>query len=345
MKLKIVNNFKPQGGYHCITNSLKQIFSFNDYPLSEEMLFGIGSGLGFVYVNLANSPMISCRIKPFKFEENIGQRLNIDIKVKSSINSDIAHNKLMGNINNNVPVMAYVDMAYLKYLNMGESNHFGGHSIIIFGYDEGKGVYYVSDRDANNCPIHTPAGKTTKDYHLVPFQEIQLARKSSHRPFPANNKWIEFDFTRRKELSKTIIIEAIKKNLDEMLYPPAQLLGINGIRKFSKEIKKWKAFTVDKIKLAGITNYFMINSDGGTGGGAFREMYGNFLIEASEWVPQLRPFGEKYLAIADKWETIAGKMMDLYKTGDIKLLNDMSEIIEFIAVEEENIMTDIIKSL
>lgn len=49
-----------------------------------------------------------------------------------------------------------------------------------------------------------------------------------------------------------------------MLYPPAQLLGINGILKFSKEILKWKQFSPDKLRLAGITNYFQIRADGGT---------------------------------------------------------------------------------
>jgi hypothetical protein len=43
----IINNFKPTGGSHCITNSLQQIFCFNGYPITEEMLFGIGRGLGF----------------------------------------------------------------------------------------------------------------------------------------------------------------------------------------------------------------------------------------------------------------------------------------------------------
>ena len=34
----------PQGGKHCITNSLKQIFSYYGYLLSEEMMFGLASG-------------------------------------------------------------------------------------------------------------------------------------------------------------------------------------------------------------------------------------------------------------------------------------------------------------
>ena len=67
-----------------------------------------------------------------------------------------------------------------------------------------------------------------------------------------------------------------------MLNPPAQLLGLNGIKKFSKDVLKWEEFDKKKFKTAGITNYYMISADGGTGGGIFRKMYGNFLNEASK---------------------------------------------------------------
>lgn len=55
---KIIEGFAPQGGKHCITTSLKQIYDFYGYPLSEEMLFGIGEGLDFTYINLAAAPMV-----------------------------------------------------------------------------------------------------------------------------------------------------------------------------------------------------------------------------------------------------------------------------------------------
>jgi len=47
---KIIESFTPQGGKHCITTSLKQIFAFYGHSLYEEMLFGIGEGLDFVII-------------------------------------------------------------------------------------------------------------------------------------------------------------------------------------------------------------------------------------------------------------------------------------------------------
>ena len=66
----IIEDFTPQGGKHCITNSLKQIFTYYGYPMSEEMIFGLASGLSFLYLNQSDSPMVNGRIKVFEFEEN-----------------------------------------------------------------------------------------------------------------------------------------------------------------------------------------------------------------------------------------------------------------------------------
>ena len=50
----IISEFELMGGKHCITNSLKQVFRYYGKSISEEMLYGIGSGLGFVYTDDKN---------------------------------------------------------------------------------------------------------------------------------------------------------------------------------------------------------------------------------------------------------------------------------------------------
>lgn len=79
----VVKDFIPQGGKHCITNSLKQIFSYYGYTLSEEMMFGLASGLSFLYLNQSSSPMVNGRTKVIDFEKKLADRLNISIQCKS----------------------------------------------------------------------------------------------------------------------------------------------------------------------------------------------------------------------------------------------------------------------
>ena len=323
----IIETFVPLGGKHCITNALKQIFYYYDHPLSEEMIFGVASGLAFTYINLANSPMVSGRSKLFEFERKLAERLNISIKCKQPKNYDIAFTKTKKMIDHDCPVFIYADMPFMKYLGLNENSHFGGHAVVIFGYDDEDQVFYVSDRDNDNHPIRTPKGDIAEDYHLVSYAQMSEARNSKFRPFPANNKCLELDFSNYQEIKSETIICAIADTCESMLNPPANLTGINGITKFAKEVVKWNKFDHEKLKTAGITNYFQINKDGGTGGGIFRNMYGHFLIEADSILSSMcfGEIGASYISLSEQWDLLANSMWRLGETGDRELLKSMSE--------------------
>lgn len=128
-----------------------------------------------------------------------------------------------------------------------------------------------------------------------------------------------------------------------MLNAPAKLLGLNGVDKFSKEILKWSKFDEEKLKLAGITNYFMINADGGTGGGIFRKMYGDFLIQSSEIVgiEKMKQLGASYIEISKRWDEVADLMWKLSETGTSQLLQEMSNIIKEIHTKETAVLTEL----
>lgn len=336
---KIIEDFKPQGGKHCITTALKQVLEYYNYPISEELIFGIGSGLSFCYINLENSPMISGRTKPFEFEKILGERLNIEINCKASGKYKNAFDKTIKQLNANNPVLIYADMPYLNYLNLGENNHFGGHAIVIFGYDDENQVFYVSDRDNTDNKIRTPKGFIAEDFHLVDYSQIEKARSSNFRPFPAKNKYLDINIVNPTLLTQDIIFEAITETSENMLNAPAQLLGLNGIKKFSKEILKWDKFNDDKLKIAGITNYFQINADGGTGGGIFRKMYGEFLIQSGELLnlDELNNLGNEYIDIAIEWDKIGDLMWNLSETLDRTLLKKMSTSISQLYEKETDI--------
>lgn len=233
-----IEDFKLEGGAHCITNALKQVFTYYGYPLSEAMMFGLDSGISFLYLNASASPMVSGRIKVFAFEKKLAERLHIKIACKSGKNYDTIIKKTKHLIDTKHPVLIYVDMAYLKYLGMDEHSHFGGHAVVLFGYDDIEKQFYISDRDHHNVAIRTPRGEIANDFHCVAYDEMKKARTSTLRPFPASNKYLTFDFQGYQSISKHTLQVAIRETCDAMLHPPAQLLGLHGILKFSKEIKK-----------------------------------------------------------------------------------------------------------
>lgn len=335
----VVENFIPQGGKHCITNSLKQIFSYYGYPLSEEMMFGLASGLSFLYLNQSSSPMVNGRTKVFEFEKKLADRLNISIQCKSSSDYKKISQLSKDMIDQNKPILIYVDMPYLSYLGLNKNSHFGGHAVVLFGYDNELEQFWISDRDNHDYPIRTPFGEIAEDYHLVSYREMEQARSSSYRPFPAKNKYLLIDFQGYKQIDREILTQAIAETCDTMLNPPAKLLGVNGILKFSTEILKWKNFSLDKLKLSGTTNYFQISKDGGTGGGIFRKMYGNFLIEAAVTMDNknIAMLGKQFLEIAKQWDKIAEDLWQLSLSGNVSILQEMSKEIMGIYHQEKNL--------
>lgn len=170
---------------------------------------------------------------------------------------------------------------------------------------------------------------------------MKIARSSNHRPFPANNKFLEFDFSEYQDPTRDNLIAAIVSICDRMLKPPANLKGVNGIAKFSREIKKWCKFDDEKLKRAGITNYFQIHADGGTGGGNFRKMFGNFLLEAAPMIQNaaIEKLGRDFIELSTRWDGIAQKMWQLHEIGDIALLEDMSNDIMRVCHVESELLT------
>ena len=176
---------------------------------------------------------------------------------------------------------------------------------------------------------------------------MKQARNSTYRPFPAKNKYLLFDFQGYKEIDKKILTEAIAETCDAMLNPPAKLLGINGILKFSTEILKWEKFNPNKMKLSGTTNYFQISKDGGTGGGIFRKMYGDFLIEASTILDNknIAMLGTEFIEVATQWDNIAEDLWQLSLSGDASLLQKMSKELIAIYYQEKNLYQSLQKVL
>ena len=340
---RIVKDFKTYGGKHCITNSMKQIFEYYNYKISEEMLFGLGEGLSFVYINTPKSPMLSGRSRIGDFEKVLEKRLNVKLKIRKPKDYDTGFEKLKREIDKDRPVLIYVDMPYLKYLHLDSECHFGGHAVIVFGYDDEKKVFYVSDRDNDDYGIRIPSGESRSNYHLVSYDEMKLARNSSMRPFPANNKYMEYDLSTFKGITKENLIISINNTVSAMFQNKSHLMGLNGIMKFSKEVLKWDKYDDNKLRISGITNYFQISKDGGTGGGIFRKMYGDFLIESSDIIgdERLKKCGTEYKMEASMWDEAALIMEKLYETTDRKLLKEISNIAEEIHKKEESILTQL----
>ncbi|ODS42980.1 MAG: hypothetical protein MSIBF_06940, partial [Candidatus Altiarchaeales archaeon IMC4] len=286
-EIKPFNNCPCLDGYHCQTNSLAKIFHFYNHPLSEDMLLGLGAGMGFIYWRMGDGRQlgpksefgdiifIGGRGNNKDFFQDLGKRTGVKIAVKSTTSEKKAKSVLVEKLLNEEPVMVYGDMGFLPWFDLPKEYHFGGHTFIVCGYD-GKDYVLASDIDQK------ASGLKKGFYYPISLEQLGKARSSTYKPFPPKNTYLEFNFKNYHDPKTEDIYSAIKQTIDTQLNPPIKNIGVKGIRHTAKELLKWPTiFKAKELRMNLFSMYIFIEI-GGTGGGCFRYMYSRFLEESAK---------------------------------------------------------------
>ena len=82
-EIKPFPNCPALDGYHYQSNSLAKIYHFNNCPLSEDMILGLGAGMGFMYWQMKMGSndyvFIGGRGNTKNFFEDLGKRTGVKI--------------------------------------------------------------------------------------------------------------------------------------------------------------------------------------------------------------------------------------------------------------------------
>jgi hypothetical protein len=278
-RIEPFKNCPSLDGYHCQTNSLAKIYHHHNNPLSEDMILGLGAGMGFIYwkmkMKTGTYVFIGGRGNNKNFFHDLGERTGVKISSVSTTSARKAEKTLMKKLVEEEPVMVFGDMGFLPWFDLPEDYHFGGHTFVVCGFD-GTNTVLASDIDQK------ASGLKKGFYYPITLDQLSKARGSKHKPFPPKNTYLEFDFNTYHKPQAEDILSSIKQTAESQLYPPIKNIGIKGLRHTSKEILKWpNIFEERELRMNLFTLYIFIEI-GGTGGGCFRYMYSRFLKEAME---------------------------------------------------------------
>ena len=291
---------------HCENGVASNLLKNSGLNISEPMVFGIGSGLFFVYlpfIKVNYAPAISYRTLPGQIFNKVATRLNLKIKRQKFSSVANANKALDENLKNNIPTGLQVGVYNLSYFPDEYRFHFNAHNLVVYGKTETE--YLVSD------PVmETVTTLTYEDMNKVRFAKGAFA--------PRGQMYYPIQIPKEVDL-KSAIIKGIKNTCRDML-APMPIVGVRGIKMVSRQIRKWpKKHGVRKANHY-LAQMVRMQEEIGTGGGGFRFIYAAFLQEASVILAneELKELSKEMTQIGDSWRDFAVEASRIYKNRSAK---------------------------
>ena len=300
-----VANYALLGGIHPETAAVRSILSFHGVHnpadgdlFSEAMLLGIGGGLGATYIlwefekHGFPSIVLAFRNKanyPVKFLNNLCSRLGCQTTVLETAGRKKAAQNLTTALSSGQPAIIWLDLGsepyYMHYLSVGV--------VVVFGITDEQVLVDGRARERFDIPIELMADARAK----VPSFKNRLMTIQPGAPFE--------------------IKQAIRDGLTDCvdyLSASSTSFSLPALRKWArlmtdtKNNKGWPIVFADQRGLFGTlrTIYESVELIG-TGGGALRSLYADFLQEAAPIVANdaLLDAAILYRQLAQQWQAFA----------------------------------------
>lgn len=316
----MVKGVEARGTQHCETTALGVLLRHEGVDLSEPMLFGLGSGLSFVYWDskAMGFPFLGGRVKPFELTRNLAAALGLELLVEETTSPRKAWRNVAAPLDAGRPVGLQLDSYHLDYFST--KVHFGGHVVALYGYDEQDA--YLVDTDQQGGAVSTgldglARARAARGPMTARHRSFTLTAPGGPTPTPTQDR----------------IIPAIKSCAEAFLNPPIANLGHRGIEKTAKQVPKWLRRSDDPREDLSRTAVLMERA--GTGGALFRNLYRDFLAECAQLIDSshLRTGHTLYAEAATLWTQVAALVAAAGESGDAKnllqagsVLHDLSRI-------------------
>jgi hypothetical protein len=328
-------DFKHKQSAHCESGVISNLLTHNGFIISEPMVFGLGSGVFFVYlpfIKVNFAPGFSFRPQPGLIFKRMCRRLGIKIKRQKFRDTKTAQKALDEMLENNIPVGLQVGVFNLTYFPDEYRFHFNAHNIVVYGKTDD--TYLISD----------PTMEYSTTLSAGELETVRFAKGV----YPPKGKMyypekIPDDYDLEKAIKKSI-----RAACRDML-APVPIVGVKGIRTVARSIKKWP----QKIGVKKTNHYLgqivRMQEEIGTGGGGFRFIYGAFLQEASEVLKneKLKDLSKEITEIGDLWRDFAIDASRLYKNRSNVSdgYNKVADKLLYIADKEEKFFRNLRKAI
>jgi len=322
--MKIVSGFHHVRGNHCGSTAMRDLLHCAGLDLGEAMCFGLGSGLGFHYFRNLPDTGISYFFhgRTGTLERDLCRHLAVDFAEGLDDDPDRAWRGARAWVEADVPVLFNVELSRLPYYN--SRTPFPGHRVVLAGYDDARGIALLADNA------------------FEPLQEVLFAalRDARYAPvasalFPLRNDWLVVKGARNHTPRADAIHVALRENARGMLSERDPHAGILGMKTLADDLVDWG----DAADWQFCARFgYQIVERRGTGGGAFRKMYADYMREAEEIVPTLRAakLADAMAELAEGWTAFARQLKRVADEKNRAGFDDAGDAVRRLATREES---------
>ncbi|MGA9750347.1 MAG: BtrH N-terminal domain-containing protein [Acidobacteriota bacterium] len=293
-----LQGYVHRAGLHCSSTSVWNLLAFDGLAASEALAFGLGSGLGFFY--LEDDRLTPSRILNGRAPDLEGSFFaHVGLPLEWSGRWDPA--AMESCLRSGRPILAQTDLFHLPYYQ--PPVHFPGHGVVVIGLDLRAGTADISDQGF-------------PEVQRTALENLRLAMEGEAPPLlPAPYRWapaprVAGERLRSPDAFRAAIARTRRLMAGE-LYPDE---GLPALRRLAERLPSW-----DQAPDFGWCARFAYQSieKRGTGGGAFRYLYADFLREAASVLPGLAATGapELYQQAGDGWRARAASFKEVFVEG------------------------------
>ncbi|MGC8724601.1 MAG: BtrH N-terminal domain-containing protein [Acidobacteriota bacterium] len=295
----LLAGYKHRVGYHCSSTSLWNILAYDGVEVSEALAFGLGGGLGFFYLEddrLTPSRVLNGRAPDLEgsFFAHAGRPLEWAGRWDpAAMESCLRRGR---------PVLAQTDLFHLPYYQ--PPVHFPGHGVVVTGLDLRTGTVDISDQGF-------------PEVQRTALENLRLAMEGVAPPLlPAPYRWAEAPRLTQQRLSDPEAFRAAIAQTRRLMAGEVYAhQGLPALARLAEGLPRWMA--APDFGWCARFAYQSIEKRG-TGGGAFRYLYGSFLREAAAILPSLAQSRAPalYESAGDGWRALAGAFKEVFVAND-----------------------------
>lgn len=264
--------FEHYATANCETGVMHNLMQYNGFQISENLLFGIGSGLYFIYFPYiqmgTEGPLTSYRYAPGSILKNGAKKLGLNFTIKTYKNVRLAMEALDEKLYEGVPVGITGDLYEFEVFPEFVNFHFNNHNLVVYGKEGDE--YLISD------PIVEAPIRMHKDV----LERARYVKGDKDNP-KGKMYWLEHSGAVNELPIESAVEQGLKLTCRRMLNPLFPFGGVKGIIRLSKRLKTYPNKKSPTYVNTHLTNMIRHQEIVGSGGSGYRKQFARFLSEAS----------------------------------------------------------------